>query len=261
MKVDGFEKKINYKFKDYDILDAALTHTSFSNVFKTKRKKNYYSGSFRLEFDFERLEFLGDRVLSLVIANFLFFNYGEEPGALSKRHAEAVSNRTLVDVAHEINLSEMITLGPKEKSNLKKNKSVLSDVTEALIGAIYIDSGLKNAEKFIYKFWQKKITELEIPQDPKSTLQEIAQKEGFDLPKYNLKKKDGPAHNPRFQIQVTLKGTPCFSSIATSIKDAERDVAKKLLDYIYKKKIFNQSKKKKEFRYDKLIIRKIPGIN
>ncbi len=226
MKTDEFEKKINYKFKNKELINLALTHSSFSN----KKNLNY-----------ERLEFLGDRVLSLVISEHLFIKYpNENEGALSKRLSNLVSKQTLLEVANEINIREMLKIDNSEKKNLKlkKNISILSDVCEALIGAIYLDSNLASVKKFIYKHWKKKVSKNILPpQDPKSLLQEVAQKKGLDLPKYILKKKEGPAHSPRFEIEVYLKGIKKFSSVSKTIKDAEIAAAKKMVDFIFKNKL------------------------
>ena len=226
MKVDEFEKKINYKFKNKSLIDLAFTHSSFKN----KINKNY-----------ERLEFLGDRVLSLVISEDLFLKYSNEnEGALSKRLSDLVSKQKLLEVANEISIKEMLKIDQFEKKNLKlkKNISILSDVCEALIGAIYLDSNLENAKKFISKYWKKKISKNILPpQDPKSLLQEVAQKKGLNLPKYILKNKEGPPHNPRFEVEVFLKGIRKFSAIAKTIKIAEINAAKKMVDYIFKNKL------------------------
>ena len=226
MKVDEFEKKINYKFKNKSLIDLAFTHSSFKN----KINKNY-----------ERLEFLGDRVLSLVISEDLFLKYSNEnEGALSKRLSDLVSKQKLLEVANEISIKEMLKIDQFEKRNLKlkKNISILSDVCEALIGAIYLDSNLENAKKFISKYWKKKISKNILPpQDPKSLLQEVAQKKGLNLPKYILKNKEGPPHNPRFEVEVFLKGIRKFSAIAKTIKIAEINAAKKMVDFIFKNKL------------------------
>ena len=226
MKVDEFEKKINYKFKNKSLIDLAFTHSSFKN----KKNKNY-----------ERLEFLGDRVLSLVISEDLFLKYpNEDEGALSKRLSDLVSKQKLLEVANEISIKKMLKIDQFEKKNLKlkKNISILSDVCESLIGAIYLDSDLENAKKFISKYWKKKISKNILPpQDPKSLLQEIAQKKGLNLPKYILKNKEGPPHNPRFEVEVFLKGIRKFSAIAKTIKIAEINAAKKMVDYIFKNKL------------------------
>ena len=228
MKVDEFEKKINYKFKNKSLIDLAFTHSSFKN----KINKNY-----------ERLEFLGDRVLSLVISEDLFLKYSNEnEGALSKRLSDLVSKQKLLEVANEISIKEMLKIDQFEKRNLKlkKNISILSDVCEALIGAIYLDSNLENAKKFISKYWKKKISKNILPpQDPKSLLQEVAQKKGLNLPKYIVKNKEGPPHNPRFEVEVFLKGIRKFSAIAKTIKIAEINAAKKMVDYIFKNKLLS----------------------
>jgi len=226
MKINEFEKKINYKFRNKSLIDLAFTHSSYKNKTNT---------------DYERLEFLGDRVLSLVLSEYLFLKYpNENEGALSKRLSNLVSKQTLLEVANEISVKEMLKINSSEKKNLKlkKNISILSDVCEALIGAIYLDTNLDNAKKFIFNHWKKKVSKNIIPpQDPKSLLQEVAQKKGLDLPKYVLKKKIGPPHNPRFEIEVCLKGVKRFSAIAKTIKDAEISSAKKMVGHIFKNKL------------------------
>ena len=226
MKIDEFEKKINYKFKNKSLINLAFTHSSFKN----KKNTNY-----------ERLEFLGDRILSLIISEYLFLKYPiEDEGALSKRLSNLVSKKTLLEVANEINIKEMLKMDYSEKKNLKlkKNISILSDVCEALIGAIYLDSDLKNTKNFVFKYWEKKISKnISPPQDPKSLLQEVAQKNGLDLPKYIVKKKEGPPHSPSFEIEVFLKGIKKFSATSKTIKDAEINAAKKMVDYILKNKL------------------------
>jgi len=226
MKVHEFEKKINYKFRNKSLIDLAFTHSSYKNKTNT---------------DYERLEFLGDRVLSLVLSEHLFLKYpNENEGALSKRLSDLVSKQTLLEVANEISIKEMLKINYFEKKNLKlrKNISILSDVCEALIGAIYLDSNLDNAKKFIFKHWKKKVTKnITPPQDPKSLLQEVVQKKGLDLPKYVLKKKIGPPHNPKFEIEVCLKGMKKFSATAKTIKDAEITAAKKMVEHILKNKL------------------------
>ena len=158
----------------------------------------------------------------------------------SKRLSNLVSKQTLLEVANEIGIKEMLKIDIFEKRNLKlkKNISILSDVCESLIGAIYLDSNLENAKKFISNYWEKKISKNFLPpQDPKSLLQEVVQKKGLDLPKYNLKKKEGPPHNPSFEIEVSLKGIRQFSATSKTIKDAEINAAKKMVDYILKNKL------------------------
>ena len=226
MKINEFEKKINYKFRNKSLIDLAFTHSSYKNKTNT---------------DYERLEFLGDRVLSLVLSEYLFLKYpNENEGALSKRLSNLVSKQALLEVANEISVKEMLKINYSEKKNLKLKKSIsiLSDVCEALIGAIYLDTNLDNAKKFIFNHWKKKVSKNIIPpQDPKSLLQEVAQKKGLDLPKYVLKKKIGPPHNPRFEIEVCLKGVKRFSAIAKTIKDAEISSAKKMVGHILKNKL------------------------
>ena len=221
MKIEEFEKKINYKFKNKSLIKLAFTHSSFT-------KKNSLS--------YERLEFLGDRVLSLIIAHDLFIRFSHEnEGALSKRHSDLVSKEKLLEVANELNVKSLLKLDMPEKKyiQVQKNNSILSDVCEALIGAIYLDSGIKESKKFIQKYWKKKIDkEILPPKDAKSLLQEIAQKKGLNLPKYKLKSKKGPSHNPKFEIEVKLEGFKSFKAFGETIKAAETNAANNLLNFI-----------------------------
>ena len=227
MQIDDFEKKVNYKFRNKSLIQLAFTHSSFN-----KKKKQ--------KFSYERLEFLGDRVLSLVIAHILFSTFSQEDeGALSKRHSDLVSKDKLLEVANELDLKSLLRLDKQEKQYVKtqQNNSILSDVCEALIGAIYLDSNIGQAEIFIKKYWKNKITKnLLPPQDSKSLLQEIAQKEGLNLPQYKLESKEGPPHNPKFTIKVSLEGYKSFAAFDDTIKNAQLNAAKKLLNFMKRKK-------------------------
>ena len=227
MQIDDFEKKINYKFKNKSLIQLAFTHSSFNK----KKKQN---------FSYERLEFLGDRVLSLVIAHILFSTFSQEDeGALSKRHSDLVSKDKLLEVANELDLKSLLRLDRQEKQYVKtqQSNSILSDVCESLIGAIYLDSNICQAEIFIKKYWKNKITkDLLPPKDSKSLLQEIAQKKGLNLPQYKLESKEGPPHNPKFTIKVSLEGYKSFAAFGDTIKNAQLNAAKKLLNFMKRKK-------------------------
>lgn len=224
MKTDEFEKKIDYKFKNKKLIELAFTHSSF------KKKNNNLS--------YERLEFLGDRVLSLVIAHDLFLTFSDEDeGALSKRHSYLVAKEELLEVANELNIKSFLKIDTPEKKYIKiqKNNSILSDACEALIGAIFLDSDINQAKKFVQKYWKKKIYKNILPpKDAKSMLQEIAQKRCLDLPKYKLKSRKGPSHNPKFEIEVTLEGFKSFVATGRTIKIAQINAAINLLNFIKK---------------------------
>lgn len=227
MKIEEFEKKINYKFKNRKLLKIALTHASFN------KKKKHLS--------YERLEFLGDRVLSLIIAHDLFLKFPkEDEGALSKRHAYLVSKNILIEVSREINIREILKSSSTNKltPQIQTNNSILGDICEALIGAIFLDSDLMKAKEFIKKYWTEKINKnTHPPKDPKSLLQEIAQKKGLELPAYNLKSKIGPSYSPLFDVEVSLKGFKKFKAKGKTIKIAQLNAANNLLKFMKEKKI------------------------
>jgi ribonuclease-3 len=223
MKINEFEKLINYKFKNVELIELAFTHSSL----KKRIKKNI---------SYERLEFLGDRVLSLIISHELFIKFpNEDEGSLSKRLSDLVSKNKLIEVAKELNLQGLLKIDSSERKNMNKNKnnSILSDVCESVIGAIFLDGGVSEARKFIKKYWKDKIDENILPPtDPKTLLQEIIQKKGAKLPKYTLKSKKGPSHYPEFEVTVSVEGFKTFTGIGKTIKIAQINAAKKHLDFI-----------------------------
>ena len=218
-----FCKKIKYNFNKIELLEEALTHPSLNK----KGKPNY-----------QRLEFLGDKVLSMVIADFLFDRYPKEKeGALSKRHGALVSGSTLAKVALNLKISELLRISPGEESmGGKENLSNLEDALEAVIGAIYFDLGKEQAKSFILESWKDFLTkDLKPPQDAVSELQEIVQDHSKELPKYTTKKIGGDDHKPIFLsvLKIGYLGLE-FSAKGSSKKDAQKKVAKKALEKINK---------------------------
>lgn len=209
-------KNIGYAFSNPALLRAALTHASAQGEHA----------------DNERLEFLGDRVLSLAVADLLFAAYPEEEeGSLAKRHTGLVQQKALVKVAKEIDISSHLTLSPGEKKagGHQKDK-ILADALEALIGAIYLDGGLAKAEAFINRFWQPMLTaQLLPPEDTKSQLQEWAQAQGLPLPAYRVVKKTGTDHEPVFEVEVMVEDVGKASARASSKRSAEKEAALRLL--------------------------------
>ena len=218
MLIEELEKKIFYDFKNKDILLEALTHKSAG------KKYNY-----------EKLEFLGDRVLGFIIAEKLNIIMNHEK--LSEIHLkfEALTNENFLSiVANSINLSKyIITQSGRDGEKFKKNDSILSDVMEAIIGAIYIDGNISFVKSFIEKFFNINNKKSNI--NSKSALQELVLQNGLILPNYELIKKEGPDHNPFFIIKVTAMGF--FSEgKGKTIKLAELDAAKNILKIIREKK-------------------------
>ena len=212
MKINyqDLERKINVKFKNIDLLIQSLTHKSFST-----NKNN------------EKIEFLGDRVLGLVIAKNLLQIYPEDKeGILDKKFASLVNKKTCLEIAKNINLNKFIlTFNPNNKK-IKIEDKIISDSCEALIGAIYLDKGLNVAEKVILKLWKNHIKKSVITQiDAKTKLQEISLKNFKKLPTYKLISNTGPSHKPSFKVAVKLPNSKFFISSGKSKKDAEQNAA------------------------------------
>jgi len=204
------EKKINIKFKDIDLLAQSLTHKSFDS-----NKNN------------EKIEFLGDRVLGLVIAKKLLEIYPKEKeGILDKKFASLVNKKTCLEIAKDINLDNFIlTFNPNNKK-IKIEDKIVSDSCEALLGAIYLEKGFNIVEKVILNLWNKHIKKSVITQiDAKTKLQELALKNFKKLPTYKLISNLGPRHRPLFKIGVKLPNTKYFIASGKSKKDAEQNAA------------------------------------
>ena len=212
MKIDYFnlEKKINYKFKDKKLLVKSLTHKSYDKINNN-----------------EKIEFLGDRVLGLIIAKKLLEIYPEEKeGILDKKFASLVNKKTCLQIANNISLEKYIlTFNPKNRK-IKVEDKVIADCCEALIGAIYLDKGFTAVENFILTFWSKNIKESVITQiDAKTKLQEYSLKKFKKLPTYKIISNTGPRHKPIFKVAVKLPNTKFYIGQGTSKKDAEQNAA------------------------------------
>jgi ribonuclease-3 len=212
MKIDYFnlEKKINYKFKDKKLLIKSLTHKSYDKINNN-----------------EKIEFLGDRVLGLIIAKKLLEIYPEEKeGILDKKFASLVNKKTCLQIANDISLEKYIlTFNPKNRK-IKVEDKVIADCCEALIGAIYLDKGFSAAENFILTLWSKNIKDSVITQiDPKTKLQEYSLKKYKKLPTYKIISNTGPRHKPLFKVAVKLPDTKFYVGQGSSKKDAEQSAA------------------------------------
>ena len=212
MKIDYFnlEKKINCKFKDKKLLIKSLTHKSYDKINNN-----------------EKIEFLGDRVLGLIIAKKLLEIYPEEKeGILDKKFASLVNKKTCLQIANDMSLEKYIlTFNPKNRK-IKVEDKVIADCCEALIGAIYLDKGFTAAENFILTFWSKNIKDSVITQiDPKTKLQEYSLKIYKKLPTYKIISNTGPRHKPLFKVAVKLPDTKFYIGQGSSKKDAEQNAA------------------------------------
>jgi ribonuclease-3 len=206
---------IGYRFRDESLFLLALSHPSLG-----KHTSN------------QRLEFLGDAVLGLVISELLYGLFPiEQEGELARRHAALVRGETLTEIANELSLGDALNLSASEAHSGGRNAaSNLEDALEALIGAIYLDGGLNAAKEFIMSHWQTRATTLSSPpKDAKTALQEWAQARGLPVPNYSVTAQTGPAHAPEFTIQVTVKGHTPVEAAAASKRTAEQLAAGKLL--------------------------------
>lgn len=209
------EDIIGYAFKREHYLERALTHSSTND-----------------DYNYQRLEFLGDRVLGLVISHALFEEFrGENEGGLAKRHTVLVQGSTLAIIAQAHNLGDFIILSDSERdAGGQMNENILADVVEALLGAVYLDGGYEAAQKVVLKLWGDNIKTLEhAPVDPKTELQEWVQARGLELPNYQILEKSGPDHAPDFIVQVAIQGYDPVSANGPSRRQAEKTVARKML--------------------------------
>lgn len=206
---------IGYDFEPSKRLRAALTHSS--------------AGADR---NYERLEFLGDRVLGLVMAQILYETFRDESeGDLAKRHAALVQGKMLAQVARRIGLGAILVLSDAERAaGGAENDNILADSLEAVIGALYLDAGLEACQKVIRDLWGDDILVMaQPPQDPKTALQEWAQARGLPLPVYDMVGKEGPDHAPLFDVRVAVEGFEPVTAQGSSRRAAEKDAAAILL--------------------------------
>lgn len=214
------EKALKYDFKDKNLLETALTHSS------TGEKYNY-----------ERLEFLGDRVLGLIIASLLYDRFpNEKEGDLAKRLASLVQGKTLARLSARIELSEYINFSDAEgAAGGAQNEHILADVFEAVIGALYRDGGYEPCRELIEREWQDVLHVMKKPpQHPKTAVQEWAQAKGLPVPLYEIIDQTGPDHAPIFNVSMTLPGHNPVVAQGKSRAEAEKQAAKAFLKIIEK---------------------------
>jgi ribonuclease-3 len=214
---DGsLEERIGYRFKDATLLDSALSHIS-----SLKGSRNR-AGSY------QRLEFLGDHVLGLVISDMLFRAFPKaDEGELSRRLADLVRKETCADMARAIDLGAAIRLGSSEaNAGGRKRPAILADVCEALIGAVYLDSGFTAAEALVGRLWEARLRTTAQPlRDPKTVLQEWAQARGLPTPAYREVARSGPDHDPEFRVAVHLAKFAPAEGLGRSKRAAEQAAA------------------------------------
>ena len=219
---------IGYEFNGHELLEEALTHPSALVPERRRRRRPT-----PVKRDYERLEFLGDRVLGLVIADHLWRRFeGEPEGDLTRRHTHLVRREALVRVAETIGLGGYLVLSRAEATaGAAGNPGILADACEALIAAIYLDGGFEAASAFVRRFWEPLIEEMEEPpRDPKTALQEWVQARGLALPAYELVATSGPDHAPLFTVRANVAGGDPATATASSKRSAEAKAAAILLD-------------------------------
>lgn len=209
--IEELQDKLEYQFKDPELLRVAVTHSS------TGEKDNY-----------ERLEFLGDRVLGLVIASLLYRQFpNEKEGDLARRLASLVQGKTIAELSARISLGDFIIFSDAEAaSGGAENDHILADVFESVIGALYIDSGFEECKRLIETHWTDVLhTMRRPPQHPKTAIQEWAQARGLPLPTYEITDQIGPDHAPRFEVELSVKGHLPVKATGKSRAEAEKGAA------------------------------------
>ena len=212
--IKQFEIILKYNFKNKNLLHKALTHKSYNNYINN-----------------EKLEFLGDRVLGLVISKTLLDKYPhEKEGIIDKKFANLVNKKTCISIAKKLNIKKFLYLGSSHKNLERSADKIESDCLEAIVGAIYEDSGLRSSEKFILNFWEPYIDKSIITIiDSKTKLQEFSLKKFKVLPKYTFFKKTGPQHNPLFKTEVEIPESKKILGAGSSKKQAQQNAAAKLI--------------------------------
>ncbi len=216
----GLAERLGHGFARPELLARALTHPSAA----------HRQGG--IDDSYERLEFLGDRVLGLIVADLLMARFPREPeGALALRHAELVRRETLAEVAAEIGLDRYLRLAKgEEAAGERQNPALLANACEAVIGALYLDGGLVVAWAFVERLWGARLAaDARPPQDAKTALQEWAQARALGLPKYREVGREGPAHEPHFMIEVAVEGQETARGEGRSKRLAEQAAATRLL--------------------------------
>lgn len=205
---------LGHQFENPELLTAALSHPSLD------RGENY-----------QRLEFFGDRVLGLIIAEMLFHAFpGEREGGLTQRFHALVQEKTLAEVAGEMELAPHILMSEAgEGSGGRQNPAILSDVVEAILGALYLDGGAAAARRVIEKFWNQRLSAESVPKDAKTALQEWLQGRGFEVPLYEVVGRQGPDHAPRFTVRVGAGEQGFAEAAGPSRQAAEFKAAARLL--------------------------------
>ena len=214
--MDRLEEKLGYQFRDRGLLEHAMTHSSYANEHRSAGLTSN-----------ERLEFLGDSVLGVVVADYLFHEHPDMPeGELTRTRAALVCEGSLYDAAQGLGLGEYLRLGKGEDAGGgRKRPSILADATEAMLAAVYLDGGMEAMRPIIRALILDKEQEKTADRDYKTALQELVQRESGQVLQYRLVGEEGPDHNKRFFVEVTLNGKTIGSGSGHSKKEAEQMAA------------------------------------
>jgi len=232
---------LGHAFARPELLETALTHPSATGRNRTKRvrRPTKVGGETRASAarvaDNQRMEFLGDRVLGLIVAEMLFESFpDEDEGALAKRLASLVRQDGLALVAQALGLGRFLVLSKgEEESGGRDNPATLADACEAVIGALYLDAGIDAARRFVEAHWRPMMSaDLAPPQDAKTALQEWAQAAGLNLPRYKVIRSEGPPHDPVFEVEVAVEGHSAKCGTGRSKRAAEQAAASQLLNLV-----------------------------
>ncbi len=220
----ALQDALGHQFENTELLTQALTHPSVIGT-----------GAITALQAYERLEFLGDRVLGLVVAEMLLTAFPEErEGDIAKRHSMLVRRDTLAAIAAELGLGDLIEATPAESGQSQQtvtNKSILADALEAVIAALYTDAGLEKARRFIEQQWMPALNASALPpQDAKTRLQEWVQRLSKPLPKYRVVERSGPDHAPVFTIEVSVADLPATTATGSSKQKAEQAAATAMIE-------------------------------
>ncbi|MCB1721191.1 MAG: ribonuclease III [Rhodospirillales bacterium] len=213
--ITELEARIAHRFQDSALIRVALTHSSAA-----------------AGYNYERLEFLGDRVLGLVIAELLYTRFPKEPeGDLAKRLAALVQGSFLAKISQELELGAYITLSDAEaQAGGAENDNILADIFESLIGALYLDGGFEKCQKLIHELWADRLDVMkEPPQHPKTQVQEWTQAQGLGLPEYRIVAQSGPDHAPVFDIELRVEGFDPIVAQGKSRQNAEKEAAREFM--------------------------------
>ncbi|MEG1886645.1 MAG: ribonuclease III [Oscillospiraceae bacterium] len=217
------EQRIGYRFRNKELLKRALTHSSYANETKNSERSN------------ERLEFLGDSVLSIIVSEYIFKNYDELPeGELTKLRASLVCEEALCEFSREIGMGRFIKLGKGEQQNGGSDRSsILADTFEAVLAAMYLDGGFETSREYVLGFVKRELEsrrENDLFHDYKTLLQEIIQRNPEEILQYVLVDEQGPDHDKKFTVEVQLNSNIIGTGMGNSKKRAEQQAAKKALE-------------------------------